>query len=150
MIGLTGYNTGTYYADHFLEEWREFKQIYDDVQDKYAPFFSDFPWIITEFSSSSIGGDKAKWVDNMFEWIQKYKNIKIAVLSYLTLSSLSFNESDHVIFAELYWTPAHVLQAEDRALRIGKQCPVRIDYLFVYEGVDPYVYKKIEKRLGDF
>ena len=79
MIGLTGYNTGTYYKEEMGEQWREFKQIYDDVQEKYAPFFSEFPWIITEFASSSVGGNKQKWMEDMFQNIKSYENIKIAV-----------------------------------------------------------------------
>ncbi len=79
MIGVTGYNTGTYYKDHFGEQWREFETIYDDVDYKYQPFFSEFPWIITEFGSSSVGGNKVQWINNMFDCIDKYENIKIAV-----------------------------------------------------------------------
>lgn len=79
MIGVTGYNTGTYYDDYFGETWREFKEIYDHIQETYDPFFLKFPWIITEFASSSVGGDKVKWIDNMFDVIQDYPNIKIAV-----------------------------------------------------------------------
>ncbi len=79
MIGVTGYNTGTYYSEVTGEVWREFETIYDEIDAKYQPFFSEFPWIITEFSSSSVGGNKVKWIDDMFGCINKYKNIKIAV-----------------------------------------------------------------------
>jgi mannan endo-1,4-beta-mannosidase len=78
LVGVTGYNNGTYYKEK-LEEWREFDTIYSEIQTAYEPFFSRFPWIITEFSSSSIGGDKVAWIDSMFKNIGKYKNIKIAV-----------------------------------------------------------------------
>lgn len=78
LLGVTGYNNGTYYTE-WGEQWREFEQIYDHVQWQYEPFFSDFPWIITEFASSSVGGDKVKWIENMFEHLDKYPNIKIAV-----------------------------------------------------------------------
>lgn len=79
LIGITGYNNGTYYKEQNNEVWREFKDIYDTIEKEYSPFFGDFPWIITEFSSSSIGGDKAKWMERMFEDIDDYENIKIAV-----------------------------------------------------------------------
>jgi beta-mannanase len=79
LIGITGYNTGTYYNKETGEAWREFTEIYDDIYKKYNPMFSKFNWIITEFSSSSIGGDKTKWINDMFKNIHKYKNIKIAV-----------------------------------------------------------------------
>ena len=79
MIGITGYNTGTYFIDVTGETWRSFTEIYDEIEKSYRPFFSEFPWIITEFSSSSVGGDKVKWIEDVFKNIHKYKNIKAAV-----------------------------------------------------------------------
>lgn len=79
MFGITGYNTGTYYADVFGEDWREFKDIYDNVYKECYPYFYEFPWMITEFSSSSVGGDKPQWIERMFEEIGNYPNLKIAV-----------------------------------------------------------------------
>ncbi len=78
MLGVTGYNNGTYYAQ-WKEQWREFDVIYDEIESLYAPHFSKFPWIITEFASSSIGGDKVAWIENMFAHIRDYPNLKIAV-----------------------------------------------------------------------
>lgn len=78
MIGMTGYNTGTYYAAS-LEKWRTFDEIYQDPYKRYMEFYKDFPFIITEFSSSSIGGDKAGWITDMFNQIKNYPNIKMAL-----------------------------------------------------------------------
>lgn len=78
MIGVTGYNNGNYYKQ-WAEEWREFENIYDLIEDEYGSVFSKFPWMITEFASSSYGGDKAKWIESMFNKISKYEKIKIAV-----------------------------------------------------------------------
>lgn len=78
MLGVTGYNNGTYYTQ-WNEQWREFDVIYDEIQALYEPHFAQFPWIITEFASSSIGGDKVAWIENMFAHIGDYPNIKIAV-----------------------------------------------------------------------
>ncbi len=97
MIGVTGYNTGTYYQKQTDETWREFKEIYDEIQYNYYPLFDKFPWIITEFASSSIGGNKVKWIDNMFKYIDDYKNIKIAVW----FSSADYDENGEV--ARAYW-----------------------------------------------
>ena len=78
LLGVTGYNNGTYYS-HQAETWRSFAEIYDRVEELYQPHFSTFPWIITEFASSGIGGDKAQWIRDMFQQIGEYENIKIAV-----------------------------------------------------------------------
>lgn len=97
IFGVTGYNTGTYYADIFGEKWREFETIYDDIQKKCSEYFGEFPWIITEFSSSSIGGDKPQWIRNMFNVIEKYKNIKIAVWFCSVDYDFRYRISDNVI-----------------------------------------------------
>lgn len=79
MIGVTGYNTGDYYRNLTGETWREFKTIYDEIERHYLPLFGEYPWIITEFASSSYGGNKVRWIDNMFRDLPGYKNIKVAV-----------------------------------------------------------------------
>lgn len=78
LLGVTGYNNGTYYTK-WNEQWRDFTTIYDEIWNLYGPRFSRFPWIITEFASSSYGGDKAAWIDEMFAHIGDYPNIKLAV-----------------------------------------------------------------------
>ncbi len=75
VIGLTGYNNGTYFAG---EKWRTFDQIYSGIYHQYTQLF-DKPFIITEFSSNSVGGDKAAWINDMFKNIEKFPNIKVAV-----------------------------------------------------------------------
>ena len=37
------------------------------------------PLMITEFASSSIGGDKAAWITDMFKQLPKYPAIKVAI-----------------------------------------------------------------------
>lgn len=101
MIGITGYNTGTYYNDLTGEVWREFNQIYTKIQNDYLPLFSEFPWIITEFASSSIGGDKAKWINQMFENIDNYKNIKIAV--WFNYADYDYREQSKGQVSRPYW-----------------------------------------------
>lgn len=75
VIGMTSYNTGTYYEG---ETWAEFEQMYDPLYKKYIERYEK-PLMITEFSSSSVGGNKEAWVANMFQQITKYDRIKAAV-----------------------------------------------------------------------
>lgn len=75
VVGLTGYNTGTYYKG---ETWRSFTQIYDPLYQKAISLY-DKPMMITEFACSSIGLDKEQWVADMFKNISRYPNIKIAI-----------------------------------------------------------------------
>ena len=75
IIGLTAYNTGTYYAG---ENWTEFSTLYDPIYAEYSKLYKQ-PMMITEFASSSVGGDKNQWVNDMFAHIGDYDRIKVAV-----------------------------------------------------------------------
>lgn len=75
IVGLTGYNTGNYYPG---ENWREFPYIYDQLVRAYNAVF-EHPFMITEFGSNSVGGDKKAWIDNMFASIHNYPRIKMAI-----------------------------------------------------------------------
>lgn len=77
VVGLTGYNTGTYYAS-VGEKWRTFDEIYSDIYTKALLLYNK-PLMITEFSCSSIGGDKLAWVKDMFESLPDYPMIKAAI-----------------------------------------------------------------------
>lgn len=75
IIGLTGYNAGTY---HPGERWRSFDEIYPKLYSSYKSTF-DYPMMITEFGSNNLGGDKTAWVRDMFEKIPGYDRIKIII-----------------------------------------------------------------------
>ncbi|NLB82585.1 MAG: hypothetical protein GX800_13480 [Clostridiaceae bacterium] len=98
IIGITGYNTGTYYKN---ERWREFEDIYDEIYKKYFPAFNRFPWIITEFASSSVGGSKPLWIKNMFKCLNKYPQIKIAV--WFNYADFEIHTEDKKIVSRPYW-----------------------------------------------
>ncbi len=78
MYGITGYNTGTYYAVEHGERWRTFDEIYKSITEHSEKDYGKFPWIITEFASSSVGGDKVEWINDMFESLPNYPHIKMA------------------------------------------------------------------------
>ena len=75
IIGITGYNTGTYFPG---EKWRSFHDIYKPVDVDYSEWF-DKPFMITEFGSNSVGGDKPAWIRQMFQELPAYPRIKVAV-----------------------------------------------------------------------
>ena len=75
IVGITGYNTGTYFPG---ERWRSFRDIYKQIDVDYSDWF-DKPFMITEFGSNSVGGDKVAWIDSMFREIPEYKRIKVAI-----------------------------------------------------------------------
>lgn len=75
VYGITGYNTGTYYEG---ETWRSFDEIYAPVYEM-ALLINEKPIMITEFSCSSVGGDKVKWIEDMFLSLPKYDKIKVGI-----------------------------------------------------------------------
>lgn len=75
VYGITGYNTGTYYEG---ETWRTFDEIYAPVYER-ALSINEKPIMITEFSCSSVGGDKVKWIEDMFLSLPKYDKIKVGI-----------------------------------------------------------------------
>lgn len=101
MIGLTGYNTGTYYKNQTGERWRSFTEIYDPLNEKYSRFYGQFPWMITEFACSSVGGDKGKWITDMFKNIGRYKNLKAAV--WWSYADFDYSKTKKGTPARRYW-----------------------------------------------
>ena len=100
LFGITGYNTGTYYMEKTGENWRTFDQIYYKMAQKYRKTYSNFPWIITEFACSSVGGNKEQWINQMFESLPNYPEIKAAVWwSYADFEYIG----DEEIPARKYW-----------------------------------------------
>lgn len=75
VIGMTGYNTGTYFPG---ETWREFPAIYRPLYQEYSALFPQ-PFIISEFGSNSVGGNKVRWLQTMFDTLHEYPNIKLAI-----------------------------------------------------------------------
>lgn len=75
VVGLTAYNTGNYYEG---ETWKTFDELYKEHYSEYSRIFEK-PLMITEFGSSTFGGDKKVWVEDMFTKIKNYDRIKAAI-----------------------------------------------------------------------
>lgn len=74
LVGLTCYNTAGSPA-----KWRSFQELYRPVYEEYMRLYGDKPFLITEFSSHTEGGDKAQWVREMFGALAAMPNIRMAV-----------------------------------------------------------------------
>uniref|UniRef100_A0ACD5UJZ8 Uncharacterized protein n=1 Tax=Avena sativa TaxID=4498 RepID=A0ACD5UJZ8_AVESA len=60
---------------------------------------------------------------------------------------LTLTAASTVIFAELSWTPGDIIQAEDRAHRIGQVSSVNIYYLLANETVDDIIWDVVQGKL---
>ncbi len=80
---------------------------------------------------STDSESRKKYVDEF----QTNDNVRVAVLSITAANAgLTLTAAQLVIFAELFWTPGVLLQAEDRAHRIGQTDSVLVQYL-VAKGI---------------
>ncbi|EPZ31538.1 P-loop containing nucleoside triphosphate hydrolase domain-containing protein [Rozella allomycis CSF55] len=65
------------------------------------------------------------------------EDIKVALLSITAASvGLTLTSATTVVFAELYWNPGVLVQAEDRARRIGQKDSVNVHYLLAKGTLD--------------
>ncbi|KAI4292750.1 SWI/SNF-related matrix-associated actin-dependent regulator of chromatin subfamily A-like protein 1 [Pancytospora philotis] len=84
----------------------------------------------------------------MVEAFQKNNDIRLAILSLTACSTgLTLTAGKAVIFAELYWNPGTMLQAEDRIHRIGQLDSVDIHYLVAQNTVDEFVWPQLLRKL---
>ncbi|KAL2302218.1 hypothetical protein Nmel_009637 [Mimus melanotis] len=72
----------------------------------------------------------------------------VAVLS-LTAANmgLTLSAADLVVFAELFWNPGVLIQAEDRAHRIGQTSSVNVHYLVAKGTADDYLWPMIQEKI---
>ncbi|XP_078002956.1 DNA annealing helicase and endonuclease ZRANB3 isoform X2 [Phascolarctos cinereus] len=78
---------------------------------------------------------------------QKDPDTRVAILSIQAAGQgLTFTAATHVIFAELYWDPGHIKQAEDRAHRIGQCSSVNIHYLIANGTLDTLMWGMLNRK----
>ncbi|XP_056157493.1 DNA annealing helicase and endonuclease ZRANB3 [Lampris incognitus] len=82
--------------------------------------------------------------------VRKFQNdpdTRVAILSIQAAGQgLTFTAASHVVFAELYWNPGHVKQAEDRAHRIGQTSSVHVHYLIAKGTFDTAMWAMLNRK----
>ena len=88
--------------------------------------------------------------------IEKFQNSSICRVALLSITSagvaITLTAASTVYFAELFWTPASLLQAEDRAHRIGQTAEVNIFYFRSQGTIDDLLWPLLQykiKTLGE-
>lgn len=73
----------------------------------------------------------------------------VAVLSITAANmGLTLHAADLVIFAELFWNPGVLIQAEDRVHRIGQTCNVNVHYLVAKGTADDHLWPLIQEKMN--
>ena len=79
---------------------------------------------------------------------QSDDTIRIAVLGILAAGvGLTLTAASTVIFAELHWTPGVLVQAEDRAHRIGQNNSVNVHYLLAPGSIDDIIWPVVARKV---
>ncbi|KAI3686976.1 hypothetical protein L1987_80666 [Smallanthus sonchifolius] len=94
------------------------------------------------------GGTPAGSRQSLVNDFQEKDSIKAAVLSIKAGGvGLTLTAASTVIFAELSWTPGDIIQAEDRAHRIGQVSSVNVYFLLANDTVDDIIWDVVQSKL---
>ncbi|CAD8066276.1 unnamed protein product [Paramecium primaurelia] len=84
--------------------------------------------------------------------VQMFQNndeIRIAILSVTSANyGITLTAASTIVFGEMHWTPAIMMQAEDRAHRIGQVQCVDCHYLIGDGTLDDHIFNKIENKMN--
>ena len=94
------------------------------------------------------GGTYAEERQNLVMRFQKDPSIRVAVLAITAAGvALTLTAAATVYFAEMFWTPGSLLQAEDRAHRIGQLNAVKIKYFLASNTVDELLWPLVREKM---
>ena len=85
------------------------------------------------------------------EYVQKYQKDETCLVAILSITAcytgITLTAASTVVFSELHMTPAVMIQAEDRAHRIGQEheC-VNIHYLYGPDTIDEVLFKMLNQK----
>ncbi|XP_075591120.1 DNA annealing helicase and endonuclease ZRANB3-like [Dermatophagoides farinae] len=117
---------------HHIEVLKKIKEIIENLRYNYI-------YIDGSIAISS----RKKYIDQFVKG-----DASVAILSVLACGTgLEFSVADSVVFAELYWVPGVLLQAEDRVHRIGSNHKtIKVYYMIAKNTIDIIVWKKLNKK----
>jgi len=80
---------------------------------------------------------------------QEDADCKVALLSITAANmGITLNSACLVVFAELFWNPGILIQAEDRCYRIGQKSVVNVHYLIAKGTSDDHVWQLVKRKLN--
>lgn len=79
---------------------------------------------------------------------QQVASCSVAVLAITAAGiAITLTAANHVFFAEMFWTPGSLIQAEDRAHRIGQTRTVHVTYFLAPGTVDEVLWPLIQRKM---
>jgi hypothetical protein len=107
--------------------------------------------LLYEFEVGYIRIDGRVLNEKRDEAVAEFQNkdtCRVALLGITACATgITLTAASTVLFAELYWTPAIMIQAEDRAHRIGQEhsC-VNIHYLYGADTIDEIIFPRLRNK----
>ncbi|XP_054712629.1 SWI/SNF-related matrix-associated actin-dependent regulator of chromatin subfamily A-like protein 1 [Uloborus diversus] len=94
------------------------------------------------------GSVSAEQRKKLCDHFQMSDSCKVAVLSITAANcGITLTAASLVIFAELFWNPGILTQAEDRAHRIGQEDSVLVQYLVAKGTADDEIWPLVQRKL---
>ncbi|XP_014246833.1 SWI/SNF-related matrix-associated actin-dependent regulator of chromatin subfamily A-like protein 1 [Cimex lectularius] len=94
----------------------------------------------------SVSSEERKSVCDQF---QEEDRFRVAVLSITAANTgVTLTAAQLVVFAEIFWNPGELVQAEDRAHRIGQKSSVLVQYLLAKGTADDYLWPLVQSKLN--
>lgn len=96
------------------------------------------------------GSTKITERQQFVELFQASEQVRVAILAITACSvGLTLTAASHVVFGEMYFTPATMVQAEDRTHRIGQTDPnVTVHYLYGRNTLDCLIYGSLQTKFA--
>lgn len=79
---------------------------------------------------------------------QNNENVRVAVLSITAAGvGITLTAASVVVFAEIHFNPGYLVQAEDRAHRVGQKDSVFVQYLIAKKTADDVMWNMVQQKL---
>lgn len=109
------------------------RDIWEEVMQKYK-----------DIAVGIVGGDDMKKRDEVVRKFQEDDKVRLFVGSIRACGEgITLTSANKAVFIEYDWTPAKMLQAEDRLHRIGQKSTVYSYWFVLKDSIDEYFVKKI-------
>ncbi|KAJ1355035.1 SWI/SNF- matrix-associated actin-dependent regulator of chromatin sub A-like protein 1 [Parelaphostrongylus tenuis] len=152
-FSLTGIVKADAVCSHILENY-----FYPDAPKKKVLIFAHHQIVLDSIQvevqkrnlrSIRIDGQTlSKDRGNLCEEFQKNPDVMVAILSLSAAGvGITLTAASVVVFAELHWNPGTLLQAEDRAHRVGQKDSVFVQYLIARNTADDVIWPLVQKKL---
>jgi SWI/SNF-related matrix-associated actin-dependent regulator of chromatin subfamily A-like protein 1 len=94
------------------------------------------------------GSDNAEQRIQAVDRFQNDPEVRVAVCNIIAGGiGITLTAGTHVIFQDLDWVPANLLQAEDRAHRLGQTDRVTVEYMFADRTLDVFIAELLEAKI---